>query len=156
MPTTLDLLTEKYNPNNIAYYFWKISQIPRQSGHEEKISNFLVDFAKKQNLSYIQDKVGNVIIYKSATPGYENLSPVILQGHMDMVCEKVPTSTHNFSTDPLELIIKEDFLMAKGTTLGADDGISLAYGLAILADATLSHPVLEVVFTVSEETDRWT
>ncbi|WP_277293061.1 beta-Ala-His dipeptidase [Veillonella montpellierensis] len=153
MPTTLDLLTEKYNPNNIAYYFWKISQVPRQSGHEEKISNFLVDFAKEQSLSYIQDKVGNVIIYKPAAPGYENLAPVILQGHMDMVCEKVPTSTHNFSTDPLELIIKEDFLMANGTTLGADDGISLAYGLAILADTTLSHPALEVVFTVSEETD---
>jgi len=111
----------------------------------------LVQFAKDRGLKYIQDEIFNVVIYKPASPGFEDHPGVIIQAHMDMVCEKVPESTHNFETDPLELYVEGDHLRAKGTSLGADDGMGCAYMLAILNDNNLSHPYLECCFTTQEE-----
>lgn len=132
-------------------FFEKISSIPRGSGNNEGISNFLVEFAKEHGLRYIQDDALNVVIYKDATPGYDKCPPLIFQGHMDMVCEKTKESDHDFTKDPVKLIIKDGFITADGTTLGADDGIALAYMLDILCDDTLIHPPLEMLFTTDEE-----
>ncbi|HEY9574260.1 MAG TPA: aminoacyl-histidine dipeptidase, partial [Lachnospiraceae bacterium] len=117
----------------------------------KQISDFLVNFAKERNYRYIQDESNNVVIFKNATPGYENAPTVILQGHTDMVTEKAPESAHDFSKDPLELMIEGDFITAKDTTLGADDGIAVAYMLAILDSKELAHPALECIFTSDEE-----
>ena len=111
----------------------------------------MVEFAKERGLAFVQDELWNLVIYKKATPGYEDHPAVLIQAHMDMICEKVPGSTHNFETDPLELYVEGDHLRARGTTLGADDGMGCAYMLAILADDTLAHPALECCFTVQEE-----
>lgn len=138
-------------PKEVFSYFEKISSIPRASYHEEKISNYCVEFAKKHNLEYIQDELKNVIIIKEATPGYEQEEPVIIQGHLDMVCEKKPDRDIDFDTDGIRILIEGDDLTADGTTLGGDDGIAVAYALAILASDTIAHPRLEVIFTVSEE-----
>jgi dipeptidase D len=116
-----------------------------------QLSQWLVRFAQDHGLSYFQDDLFNVIIYKPASAGYEDHPALIIQAHMDMVCEKVPESTHNFETDPLELYVEGDHLRAKGTTLGADDGMGCAYMLAILDDKTLAHPPLECCFTTQEE-----
>ena len=132
-------------------YFEEISAIPRGSGNCQAISDYLVDFAKKHDLSYIQDDALNVIIKKPASVGYEKCPTVILQGHMDMVCEKKTDSNHDFLTDGLELMTDEDYLFANGTTLGGDDGIAIAYSLAILADDSILHPALEVIITTDEE-----
>ncbi|MGI6096853.1 MAG: beta-Ala-His dipeptidase [Dethiobacteria bacterium] len=135
-------------------YFEEISQIPRCSGNEAALSNYLVDFAKKHGLQYDQDPAGNVIIFKLPSPGYENSPTVILQAHMDMVCEKDPDCEHDFSKDPLQLYLEgpeNNILRARGTTLGADDGMGVAQQLAILANNTSPHPALECVFTVEEE-----
>ena len=107
--------------------------------------------AKEKGLDYVQDDMGNVVIYKAATPGYEDHPGVIIQAHIDMVCEKVPESTHDFEKDPLELYVEGTHLRAKGTTLGADDCMGAAYMLDILSDETLPHPYLECCFTVQEE-----
>lgn len=142
-------------PNDIKgvfQYFAQIAAIPHGSGNTGAISDYLVCFARTNGLRYIQEDCGNVIIFKPATKGYENADTVILQGHMDMVCEKESDSSHDFSKDGLDLDIDGDFLFAKGTTLGADDGIALAYALAVLADKEAQHPALECVFTVEEET----
>jgi len=138
-------------PKQVFDWFYKINQIPRESGHEEEISNFLVDFAKKRNLEVIQDEEYNVIIKKKASEGYENSKPVIIQGHMDMVCVKEDNSKHDFRKDPIKMIVDGDFLRADGTTLGGDDGIAVAYALAIL-DGDYKHPALEVLITTNEET----
>lgn len=136
-----------------CHYFNEISKIPHGSYNEQAISNYLVNFAKQRNLKYIQDESYNVVIFKDASKGKENAGPLLLQGHMDMVCEKNKSSDHNFEKDALQLeIIDEEWLSAKGTTLGADDGVALAYMLAILDDDNLSHPALECCFTVEEET----
>lgn len=132
-------------------YFQEISDIPRGSGNEKEISNYLADFAKKLNLQVIQDKALNIIIKKPATKGYEGAPTVIIQGHMDMVCEKNSETEHDFEKDPLKLEIKGDKIYAKGTTLGADDGIAVAYGMALLADEKIEHPTLEVLITTDEE-----
>lgn len=132
-------------------YFEEMASIPHGSYFEKQYSDYLVDFARKQGLKYKQYDMGNVIIYKEASPGYEDHPAVVLQAHMDMVCEKTPESTHDFEKDPLELYIEDGWLGARGTTLGADDGTGVCYMLAILADHTLSHPALECVFTVLEE-----
>lgn len=137
---------------NIFHYFTEISNIPRGSGDNQRISDYLVQFAKENGLSYVQDEALNVIITKEASEGYEHCPAVMIQGHMDMVCEKTPTSTHNFATDPLELIVEGDWLRANNTTLGGDDGIAVAYGLALLADKELKSPKLEVLITTDEET----
>ena len=142
---------EGLKPERVFYYFEEICKIPHGSGNTKEISDYLVKFAKDHDLSYVQDDSNNVIIRKSASTGYENSQPVILQGHMDMVCEKKDGSSHDFEKDGLDLLVEEDFIRAKDTTLGGDDGIAVAYALAILEDDTLAHPPLEVVLTVDEE-----
>ncbi len=135
----------------IFSYFEEISKIPRGSFHEEKISDYLVDFAKQHQLKFFQDDMKNVIIYKEGTKGYENHPVVMLQGHIDMVCEKDYDYNHDFENDPLELYIEDGWLHARGTTLGADDGYAISYMLAILASNDIAHPPLDCVFTVQEE-----
>ncbi len=143
---------ENLKPERVFYYFGELSRIPRESGNEQAVSNFLVDTAKKLGLEVYQDKINNVIIKKPATKGYENSTGIILQGHMDMVCEKELDSTHNFETDGLDLIVDGNYLRANKTTLGADNGIAVAMGLAVLEDNTIEHPELELLVTVEEET----
>ena len=139
---------------NIAIYrfFEEISAIPRGSGNEEGISRYLVEFAKARKLAFVRDDLNNVIIYKNGSAGREQEAPIMLQGHIDMVCEKIVGCAHDFLNDPIELIVEDGWVKANGTTLGADDGAGVAYMLAILDDNTLSHPPLECVFTASEET----
>ncbi|MCR5202951.1 MAG: beta-Ala-His dipeptidase [Lachnospiraceae bacterium] len=133
-------------------FFREISAVPRGSGYNEKISNYLVNFAKERGLSYIQDESLNVIIKKEKHPDYKGDDVYIIQGHMDMVCEKVSGSSHDFENEGLELIEKDGFLSAKDTTLGADDGICVAYALALLDSDSLVLPGLEVIITTDEET----
>ncbi|SEP91932.1 dipeptidase D [Lachnospiraceae bacterium RM5] len=139
-------------PVVVLKYFEEISKIPRGSRNTKKISDYLVNFAKEKNLEFYQDDSNNVIIWKNASKGREDDESVILQGHMDMVCEKEEDYLIDFLNDGLELEFKDNIISAKGTTLGGDDGIALAYMLAILADdGEISHPALECVFTVDEE-----
>lgn len=145
------MVLDKLEPNSVWKYFEELCQIPHSSGHNEKISSWLVEFAKSHGLKYIQDEALNVIIFKDGSKGLESHEPVILQGHMDMVAEKASGCEHNFSTDGLDLILEGDYVGARGTTLGGDDGIGVAMILAILADDTLTHPPIEAVITVDEE-----
>lgn len=131
-------------------YFEEMTRIPHGSFKEAAYAEYLENFAKGRGLSYLRDDMDNVIIYKPASAGYEDHGAVILQAHTDMVCEKNNDCTHNFDTDPLDLYIEDGFLKARGTTLGADDGMGCAYMLALLA-SDLPHPALECVFTVQEE-----
>lgn len=142
--------------DNVRYqkvfdHFAEISRIPRESGNEKAISNYMLQFGKNLKLECIQDGVSNIIIKKRATKGYENSHAVIIQGHMDMVCEKNSDKEHDFSKDPIELIVKGDYLYADKTTLGADNGIALAYAMTLLEDDTLEHPDIEVLLTTGEE-----
>lgn len=132
-------------------YFEEITQIPRGSFHELNIANYIETFAKEHHLRVKRDALHNVIIWKAASLGYEDHAPLILQAHTDMVCEKQGDSDFDFSKDALQLYIEDGFLKAKGTTLGADDGVGVAYMLAILADTTAQHPPLQCIFTVQEE-----
>lgn len=132
-------------------FFEEISAIPRNSFQEEKISDYLVKFAQDRGLWWYRDEIWNVIIKKPASAGYEDHSPVILQAHTDMVCEKTPDSAHDFEKDPLELFVEDGWLKAKGTTLGADCGAGVAYLLAVLDDKALAHPPIEAFFSVQEE-----
>jgi len=143
---------ENIEPKLVWKHFDEIRKIPRCSKHEEKIREYIIDFAKKNNLKYKKDKPGNVVISKPAAKGMEKKPTVILQGHMDMVCEKNSDVKHDFSKDPIKLKLNGDVLMADGTTLGADNGIGLAMSLAILEDNTLKHGPIEALFTVDEET----
>lgn len=138
-------------PKEVFHYFEKICSIPHPSYKEDKLSDYCVAFAKEHNLEVYQDELKNIVMIKEATPGYEDKEPVILQGHIDMVCEKEPDCKIDFENDGLTLKVEGDYVTAEGTTLGGDDGIAVAYALAILASDTISHPRLEVVFTVSEE-----
>ncbi|HFL2582643.1 TPA: aminoacyl-histidine dipeptidase [Clostridioides difficile] len=142
---------EGLKPESVFKNFEKISQIPRGSGNEKGISDFLLSFGKNLGLETIQDESLNIIIRKPATKGYENCPGVVLQGHMDMVCEKEKNVEHDFLKDPIKLRIDGDMIYATGTTLGADNGIAVAMGMAILEDNTLEHPALEVLVTVNEE-----
>ncbi|MGV8963957.1 MAG: aminoacyl-histidine dipeptidase [Candidatus Saccharimonadaceae bacterium] len=139
-------------PAEIWSYFYDITQIPRPSKKEEKIIAYLLDFAMKHNLEVKQDKAGNVLITKEATQGKENLPTVILQSHLDMVCEKNADVEHDFDNDPIETYIDGEWLKAKGTTLGADNGIGVAAQLAVLASKDIAHGKIEALFTVDEET----
>ena len=139
-------------PERVFHYFRELSDIPRESHNEKAVSDYIYDFGKKLGLETKQDDILNVYIRKPATKGYENKPGIILQGHMDMVCEKATSSKHNFATDKIEWVIKDDLLFANNTTLGADDGIAVAMAMAILEDETLVHPELEVLITVTEET----
>lgn len=142
---------ENCKPERVFYYFEEICKIPHGSGDMERISNYLVEFAKAHNLKYVQDDLWNVVIYKPAAQGYENAPAVILQGHMDMVCEKRPDVEHDFTKDGLNLSIKDGYISANGTTLGGDNGIAVAYCLALLESTDIPHPALEAVITVDEE-----
>ncbi len=139
-------------PAEVFKYFERLSQIPRGSGNEKEVSDYLVSFAKDNNLEYVQDSALNVVIRKKASQGYENSPSVVLQGHMDMVCEKNADVVHDFTKDPLKLRIIDDRIYATGTTLGADNGIAVAMGLAILASNEYQHPAIELLVTTSEET----
>lgn len=138
-------------PEKVFEFFEEISSIPRGSGDMEKISRYCVDFAEKRGLFYIKDDADNVVIYKAATKGYEDAETAILQGHLDMVCQKTEESEIDFLKDGLELYVDGDFVKAKGTTLGADNGIAVAMVLAILDSDDIAHPSLEAVFTTDEE-----
>lgn len=139
-------------PERVFHYFREISDIPHESHNEKAISDYIYNFGKKLGLETKQDDILNVYIRKPATKGYENKPGIILQGHMDMVCEKATSSNHNFATDKIEWVIKDDLIFANDTTLGADDGIAVAMAMAILEDENLVHPELEVIITVAEET----
>ena len=139
-------------PERVFHYFREISDIPHESHNEKAISDYIYNFGKKLGLETKQDDLLNVYIRKPATKGYENKPGIILQGHMDMVCEKATSSNHNFATDKIEWVIKDDLIFANDTTLGADDGIAVAMAMAILEDENLVHPELEVIITVAEET----
>lgn len=148
-------MLEMIDNTKVFDYFEEISKVPRGSGNNKGISDYLVGFAKQHGLKYMQDACENVIIWKEASKGLENKPGVILQGHMDMVCEKDNETCHDFTKESLDLRKEGDFIFAKGTTLGGDDGIALAYSLAILADDSLVHPPLEMVFTTDEETGMY-
>lgn len=139
-------------PEKVFYYFEEITKIPHGSGNEGPLADYLVDFAKKRGLECRKDEAGNVVIKKKGTAGYEDADAVILQGHIDMVCEKLAEVAHDFTKEPLQLEIDGDFIKAKGTTLGADNGIAAAYMMAILDAEDLAHPPLEAIFTTGEET----
>jgi dipeptidase D len=143
---------ENLKPKSVWKHFDEIRKIPRCSKHEEKIRTYVLNFAKQNRLDTKTDKSGNIVIIKPASTGMGNKPTIILQGHMDMVCEKNSDVKHDFSRDPLKLQLKRDILTADGTTLGADNGIGLAISLAILEDTSLKHPSIEALFTVDEET----
>jgi len=143
---------EQYDYKKVLYYFEELTKIPHGSGNVQAISDYLVNFAKEQGVRYVQDEALNVVMFKEATPGYENAPVVMIQGHMDMVCEKNADSKHDFLTDALELRMVGDDLMANGTTLGGDDGVAVAYAMALIADKDAKHPALELVITTEEET----
>ncbi len=143
---------EKLTPADIWKYFAEILQIPRPSKKEEKIIEYLIKFGKEHKLETLQDEAGNIIIRKPATKGMENRISVVLQSHMDMVCEKNSDVTHDFNSDPINAYVDGTWVRAKGTTLGADDGIGMAAQLALLASKDVPHGPLECLFTVDEET----
>lgn len=150
MSTILDLA-----PQNVWKHFYSLTQIPRPSGHMEKITEFLVNFGKGLGLETFVDNAGNVIIRKPATPGMENRKGVILQAHMDMVPQKNNDVIHDFEKDPIETYIDGEWLKAKGTTLGADDGLGVAAIMAVLEDRNLKHGPLEALITKDEETGMY-
>ncbi len=139
-------------PELVWKYFGEIARIPRCSKSEEKIARYIVETASKVGLEAEQDSFGNVVVRKPASPGRDNVPAIILQGHLDMVCEKNADKTHDFTKDPIQLVRKGDVIMADGTTLGADNGIAVATNLAIMEDHSLEHGPLELLFTVDEET----
>ena len=138
-------------PANVLRFFEEICAIPHGSGNTKMISDYLVAFAKERNIRYIQDEANNVLLFQEGTCGMEDHDPVILQGHMDMVCEKDDACPLNMDVDGLDLTHDGTCIFAKGTTLGGDDGIAVAYALALLDDTTIAHPPLEVIITVDEE-----
>ena len=138
-------------PANVFGYFEKLCSIPHGSGNTKLISDYLVSFAKEHDIRYIQDEANNVIFFQEGTCGMEDHAPVILQGHMDMVCDQDADSPINMETDGLDVQHNGRHVFAKGTTLGGDDGIAVAYAMAILADKSIPHPPLEVIITVDEE-----
>lgn len=142
----------KLQPAEIWKYFYEILQIPRPSKQEEKIIAFLLQFAQEHNLEAQRDEIGNVIIRKPATAGMEDRASIVLQSHVDMVCEKNSDVEHDFENDPINAYVDGDWVRARGTTLGGDDGIGVAAQLAILASTTIKHGPIECLFTVDEET----
>ena len=138
-------------PKQVFKYFEEISSVPRGSGNMNGIADFCVNFAEKHGLKYIRDDANNIVIYKDAAKGYESAEPIILQGHLDMVCQKTNESSFDFEKDGLELLIDGEFIKANGTTLGADNGIAVAMVLSILESDSIPHPAIEAVFTTDEE-----
>jgi len=139
-------------PASVFAYFEKLCSIPHGSGNTKAISDYLVSFAREQGIRYIQDELNNVIFFQEGTCGLESRPPVILQGHMDMVCEKDEDCHIDMQTQGLDVTHDGSYVFARGTTLGGDNGIAVAYALALLADKTIAHPPLEVIITVDEET----
>lgn len=146
----MNVLTQ-LEPQSVFSFFEQMCAIPHGSGNTKAISDWCVAFARERNLEYHQDADNNIIIIKEATPGYEQAEPVILQGHLDMVCEKEPGCTKNMEKEGLDLEVDGDFIRAKGTTLGGDDGIAVAMALAVLDANDIAHPRVEAVFTTDEE-----
>ena len=143
---------QNLEPKNLWRNFYALTQMPRPSGHLDKVRNFLLNWAKEHSIEAHTDNAGNVIMRKAATPGYEKLQMVTMQAHMDMVPQKVKESNHDFENDPIETYIDGDWVKAKGTTLGSDDGIGVATVMAVMEDDTLKHGPLEALLTVDEET----
>ncbi len=146
------MLIRDLQPTLVWEQFEAITRVPRPSKKEERIIEFLIDFAKKHNLEYQRDKIGNVVIRKPATAGYEQRETVILQSHMDMVCEKNSDVDFDFDTEPIRAVVDGEWVRAEGTTLGADCGIGMAAAMALLLDAEAEHGPIEALFTVDEET----
>ena len=142
-------------PECIWRNFYALTQVPRPSGHLEKVQNFLLDFAAKAGVEAFKDSAENIVMRKPATPGMENRKGIILQAHMDMVPQKAKDSTHNFETDPIETYIDGDWVKAKGTTLGSDDGLGVAAIMAVMEDNTLKHGPIEALITADEETGMY-
>ena len=143
---------QNLNPQCIWKNFYALTQVPRPSGHLEKVQQFLLDFGKQAGVETFKDPAGNIVFRKAATPGYENRKGIILQAHMDMVPQKTPESKHNFETDPIEPWIDGEWVKAKGTTLGADNGLGVAAIMAIMEDKTLKHGPIDALITRDEET----
>lgn len=142
---------DQIQPKEVFRFFEEMSRIPHGTFDTKRISDYCVEFAKERNLDYTQDAVNNIIIRKPGTEGYEDSEPVIIQGHLDMVCEKRTESSHDFTKDPLEIYVEDGFVKAKDTTLGGDDCIAVAMALAVLDSKDIPHPPIEAVFTVDEE-----
>jgi dipeptidase D len=140
------------SPALLWKHFAQVLRIPHCSGNEKALGDYIISVAKGLNLEWDRDRVGNVVVRKPSSPGHENAAKVILQGHLDMVCEKNSDVAHDFSRDPIEAEKKGEWIQAKGTTLGSDNGIGVASALAVMEDKTLVHGCLEFVFTVDEET----
>ena len=140
------------SPDLVWKYFEEITKIPRPSKQEGKMIAYLEDFARQHHLDCKKDEIGNILITKAATPGYENCKTVVLQSHMDMVCEKNSDKVHDFSNDPITPVVDGEWVRADYTTLGADDGIGMAAQLAVLVDTSIGHGPVECLFTVDEET----
>lgn len=143
---------EGLKPSLLWKHFEQVLEIPHCSGNEEAFGNYIISVAKRLNLSWKKDKVGNVVVEKKASPGHENADGIILQGHLDMVCEKNSDIDHDFAKDAIKAEVNGEWLQAKGTTLGSDNGIGVAASLAIMEDDSLIHGPLELLFTVDEET----
>ena len=146
------IVTKGYKPEKALAYFEELCKIPHGSGNEEAVAKYIENFANERGLFVIRDKNNNVFIRKEATAGYENEPAYLLQGHTDMVCAKLTTSAHDFEKDALDLYMEDGWLRARGTTLGGDDGIAVAFMLALLDGEIENHPTLECLFTVEEET----
>ncbi|MGX7109150.1 beta-Ala-His dipeptidase [Facklamia miroungae] len=145
-------MLEELKPKRVFHYFEELTKIPRESGNEQEVSDFLYNIGKELGYETIQDDSNNVIIRKPAHPDYVDHEPVVLQGHMDMVAEKADGVSHDFTKDPIPLVVEDDWVKTKGTTLGADDGIAVAMGLAIIEDKEAKHPAIELLITTDEET----
>ena len=146
---------ENLSPECIWRNFYALTQVPRPSGHLEKVQQFLLDFAKKVGVEAFKDSANNIVMRKPASPGMENRKTVMLQAHMDMVPQKTPDSTHNFETDPIQTWIDGDWVKTKGTTLGADDGLGISAIMAVMEDKTLKHGPIEALCTADEETGMY-
>jgi len=139
-------------PKNVWKHLYNLNQIPRCSRHEEKAAEFIIDFAKNLDLEWNTDEFGNILIRKPASTGMEDRPTAVIQGHIDMVCEKNNDTEHDFSADPIKMKIEDGWLTAEGTTLGADNGIALAMAMAVMEADDISHPPMEFLFTLDEET----
>ena len=139
-------------PQSVWKNFYNINQIPRCSGNETAVGEYITNFAEKLGLKWKRDNTGNIVIAKPASPGMENRPAIVIQGHLDMVCEKNKNTIHDFTKDPIRMLIKDGWVTADGTTLGADNGIAVAMGMAVMEDNTINHPPIEFLFTVDEET----
>ena len=142
-------------PASVFGFFEKLCSYPHGSGNTKAISDYLVSFAQEYGIRYEQDELNNVIFYQEGTCGYEDHAPVILQGHMDMVCDKDPDCTIDMETEGLDVTHDGSYVFARGTTLGGDNGIAVAYAMALLTDKTIPHPPIEVIITVDEETGMY-